>query len=143
MVKSEEDGRVALTASCFRHDHRGFLNHPRQRQYGALLECLGNKPLPVKISDSVDLQPVVIESDEKTVVGLLNFSRDDATPLQLEIPSCGKVPKIEQLTSPDGRFEKIAGYKTKEKDLTVEITFSDPLQVPAGKWLIMMVSKNP
>ena len=143
MVKSDEDGRVALTASCFRHDHRGFLNHPRQRQYGALLEWLGNKPLPVKIFDSVDLQPVVMESGEKTVVGFFNFSCDDATPLRLEFPSRGKTLKIEQLTSPDGQFEKVPGYKTKEKDSTVEITFSDQLQVPAGKWLIMIVSENP
>ncbi|MDP7741691.1 MAG: hypothetical protein QGF67_09640, partial [Lentisphaeria bacterium] len=32
MVKSDEHGRIAVTASCFRHDHQGFLNQPRQRQ---------------------------------------------------------------------------------------------------------------
>ena len=139
MVKSDKNGRVALTASCFRYDYRGFLNHSRQRQYGALLEWLGKKPLPVKISDSVDLQPVVMESSDKNVVGLFNFSRDASTPLRLEFPIRGKTPKIEQLTS-DGRFEKVRQYKTKKKDSTVEITFSDQLQVPAGKWLIMIVS---
>ena len=140
MVKSDDDGRVALTASCFRYDHRIFLNHPRQRQYGALLEWLGNKPLPVKISDSVDLQPVVMESGGKIVVGLFNFSCDDATSLRLEFPDRGKAPRIEQLTSPDGQFEKVREYETEKKDSTMEITFSDQLQVPAGKWLILMVS---
>ncbi|MDP7741690.1 MAG: hypothetical protein QGF67_09635, partial [Lentisphaeria bacterium] len=98
--------------------------------YGALLEWLGNKPLPVRITDSVDLQPVVMEGGEKTVIAFFNFSRDDAAPLQLEIPGRGKVPKIKQLTSPDGRFEKVPGYKAEEKESTVEITFPDQLPVP-------------
>ena len=81
-----------------------------------------------------------MESGGKIVVGLFNFSCDDATSLRLEFPDRGKAPRIEQLTSPDGQFEKVREYETEKKDSTVEITFSDQLQVPAGKWLILMVS---
>ena len=140
MVKSDNNGRLALSAYCFRYDYRNLLNHPRQRQYGALLEWLGKKPLPVKISGSVDLQPVVMKSGKKTVLGLFNFSRDVSAPLKLEFPIRGKAPKIEQLTSPDGRLEKVDHYKTKKRGSSVEIAFPESLRVPAGKWLIMMIS---